>query len=208
MELFVSLTLVLLSLLSFVNGSNHHHHHHYKNVFGHSLSSCSSEGMALTGVTRTGYCVDEDDDAGSHHICIDLSSTKGGNFCTVTNQTDPNWCVGKDACNNNKHEKCGIKNWCVCQWAFSTYIDKAGGCDAIQDLVCDAVNMEALLKYREKAPHDRKIKNALDCLVKRCHIDTSSDSTSQSGRAQARGNRGYRHGRSNHMQSLYSHHHR
>ena len=56
----------------------------YINVNGNALSSCSSDGMALTGYTRTGSCVDKNDDSGSHHICIDLSSTTGGDFCDVT----------------------------------------------------------------------------------------------------------------------------
>jgi uncharacterized protein (DUF2237 family) len=40
--------------------------------------------MALTGYTRTGLCNAHDDDQGSHHVCVDLSSTTGGNFCSVT----------------------------------------------------------------------------------------------------------------------------
>lgn len=55
----------------------------YENVNGGALAKCSGPGMALTGFTRSGSCVDQNDDAGSHHICIDLSSTSGGNFCTV-----------------------------------------------------------------------------------------------------------------------------
>ena len=62
----------------------------YRNVYGSSLEPCSSDGMALTGYTRTGYCIDQNDDQGSHHICIDLSSASGGNFCDVTGQDD--WC--------------------------------------------------------------------------------------------------------------------
>ena len=44
--------------------------------------------MALTGFTRNGKCTDLVDDEGSHHICIDLSSTEGGDFCEVTGQPD------------------------------------------------------------------------------------------------------------------------
>ena len=71
----------------------------YQNVYGESLASCSSSGMAKTGYTRTGYCVDQNDDSGSHHICIDLSSTIGGNFCDVTGQSD--WCSSSMACNDD-----------------------------------------------------------------------------------------------------------
>lgn len=42
------------------------------NVYGNALEPCSTSGMALTGWTRSGSCVDEDDDAGSHHVCIDI----------------------------------------------------------------------------------------------------------------------------------------
>ena len=59
---------------------------------------------------------------------------------------------------------------CVCQWAFARYIKNTGGCDHIQDIVCDSVNMEAFkgyAKYKDQYPH---IKDAYDCLVKRCNI--------------------------------------
>lgn len=63
----------------------------YLNVYGEALQSCSSDGMALTGYTRSGSCVETQDDSGSHHICIDLSSLGGndggGNFCDVTGKT-------------------------------------------------------------------------------------------------------------------------
>ena len=57
---------------------------------------------------------------------------------------------------------------CVCQWAFASYIARAGGCDKIQSLVCDATNMVALTAYREAAPNDPKIADALACLERRC----------------------------------------
>jgi uncharacterized protein (DUF2237 family) len=62
----------------------------YLNVSGGELQKCSGPGMALTGFTRTGHCADRDDDAGSHHVCIDMSSLtgSGGNFCQVTGQSD------------------------------------------------------------------------------------------------------------------------
>ena len=56
----------------------------YTSVSGEELQKCSGPGMALTGFTRTGKCVAHDDDAGSHHVCIDMSSNAGGNFCQVT----------------------------------------------------------------------------------------------------------------------------
>ena len=96
----------------------------FQNIYGTDLKPCSSTGMALTGYTRNGYCV-------SHHICIDLSSTQGGNFCKVTNQ--PDWCSSNMPCHGihdgtcPAQKECKIKHWCVCQWAFARYIEKAGG---------------------------------------------------------------------------------
>jgi len=62
---------------------------------------------------------------------------------------------------------CDIANWCVCQWAFATYIDKAGGCDAIQDIQCNAINKEALVAYSSNRD---KYEEALNCLVERCEL--------------------------------------
>jgi hypothetical protein len=63
----------------------------YESVTGKELEKCSMPGMALTGYTRQGKCVAHDDDAGSHHVCIDMASNTGGNFCSVTGQ--PDWSV-------------------------------------------------------------------------------------------------------------------
>lgn len=151
----------------------------YTNVYGgEPLQSCSTEGMALTGFTRTGYCVDNNDDAGSHHICINLSSASGGNFCQVTGQSD--WCSSENMpCHYNideelpmEKESCSIQNWCVCQWAFASYIENAGGCDKIQDIVCDAINANSVKAYQQQA-NTEKYQNALQCLVDRCGIDVT-----------------------------------
>merc|ERR1711971_1322981 len=134
----------------------------YFNVYGEELKSCSTAGMAMTGFTGTGTCIETDDDFGSHHICIDLSSLGGNdpdnyqNFCEVTEQSD--WCSEEN-----------IQNWCVCQWAFSAYVAKAG-CDNIQEVKCDSTNKEALLAY-EKDLADPEIKGALDCLKDKCGLD-------------------------------------
>lgn len=144
----------------------------YQNVYGNALESCSSDGTALTGFTRNGYCVDRNDDAGSHHICINLASANGGNFCTVTGQSD--WCSSEEMpCHEDVNEACAIQNWCVCQWAFASYIAKAGGCDEIQDIQCSAVNIQAIWAYREAANHKQSYQDALDCLVSRCSLDLS-----------------------------------
>jgi len=141
----------------------------YTNVYGEDLRACSQEGMALTGYTRTGYCVDQQDDSGSHHICIDLNSTSGGNFCSVTGQSD--WCSGDSACDGGDDDdaSCPIQNWCVCQWAFANYLESAGGCDMVQEIVCEAINMEAAAAYRTKAG-TQKYRVALRCLEERCGI--------------------------------------
>jgi len=135
-----------------------------KNVFGHDLDTCSKPGTALTGFTRDGHCQDYgDDDAGSHHVCIEMKS----DFCSVTGQ--PDWCNDKMECMGGGPD-CKIGNWCVCQWAFARYIQMAGGCDAIVDLVCDATNMAAMKAYEKEAPKDGTIADALACLKKRCNV--------------------------------------
>ena len=138
----------------------------YKNVYGEPLESCSSEGMALTGYTRNGSCVDRQDDHGSHHVCINLSSASGGNFCQVTGQ--PNWCSSTNMpCHDNSTSpKCAIEHWCVCEWAFARYIERAGGCDRIQTIECKAINQLVLKAYQEQ-----NMQQALECLVERCGLN-------------------------------------
>lgn len=147
----------------------------FTNVQGGELQHCSSAGMALTGFTRSGECVEQDDDAGSHHVCIDLKSAAGGNFCTVTGQ--PDWCSSSMGCDGGGASSCPVKHWCVCQWAFASYIAKAGGCEKIQDIVCEATNMQALTTYRAKAGSDPSIASALACLEHRCHLAPAAASS-------------------------------
>ena len=134
--------------------------------------------MALTGYTRSGECVEEQDDVGSHHICIDLSSTTGGNFCNVTGQ--PDWCSSSMECDSSRptSQLCPVKNWCVCQWAFASYIEGAGGCDYIQTIKCNAVNIEALKAYQAAAgtinDMNSKYTKALQCLESRCGLTNST----------------------------------
>merc|ERR1719453_384396 len=136
----------------------------YLNVKGQPLQKRSTPGMALPGFTRDGDCVETVDDAGSHHICIDLSSTAGGNFCTVTGQ--PNWCGSNMQCMSSGGQ-CPVKHWCVCQWAFASYIQRAGGCSKIQDIDCTATNMEALKAYTSQAKSDSHIAAALATMTPR-----------------------------------------
>merc|ERR1712187_966142 len=102
------------------------------------------------------------DDAGSHHICIQMKS----DFCTVTGQ--PDWCTSQMPCMGQEGD-CPIGNWCVCQWAFARYIQMAGGCDAIVDIPCDATNMAAYKAYKQQKA-DPTIAAALSCLESRCSL--------------------------------------
>merc|ERR1711924_80837 len=117
------------------------------NVYGAPLKKCSGPGMALTGFTREGTCTDRVDDAGSHHICIEMDSVDGGNFCEVTGQ--PNWCDDYMQC-DGKRGLCPVQHWCVCEWAFASYITRAGGCNKIQSIDCEATNRWAYLHYQQK----------------------------------------------------------
>eukprot|EP00537_Pseudo-nitzschia_pungens_P010583 CAMPEP_0172389392 /NCGR_PEP_ID=MMETSP1061-20121228/6285_1 /TAXON_ID=37318 /ORGANISM="Pseudo-nitzschia pungens, Strain cf. pungens" /LENGTH=309 /DNA_ID=CAMNT_0013119531 /DNA_START=288 /DNA_END=1217 /DNA_ORIENTATION=+ len=179
----------------------------YLNVYGEPLQPCSQDGMALTGYTRSGYCVDRWNDQGSHHVCIDLSSlgnqnqnqddnnnnnnnyniygnddasssssSASTNFCTVTGQSD--WCSKQDMpCHSDPSDySCPVQDWCVCQWAFSSYV-KASGCENIQTVVCESVNLQAVLAYQNEAAKwgaDQKYQTALDCLVEKCGLDADS----------------------------------
>jgi len=191
---------------------------------------------------RDGYCTENQDDRGSHHICINLSSTEGGNFCDVTGQPDwvrldeerrlersdsksaippsyitrlersdnknsiayrlssrnsfslslrsshipPSYitnnfplvaslrslqCSSQMGCHEDyRGKQCPVEHWCVCQWAFASYIENAGGCGMIQDIVCDATNKKALEAYARENDNDERIGRALECIVERCGI--------------------------------------
>ncbi|KAL3911283.1 MAG: hypothetical protein SGARI_001723 [Bacillariaceae sp.] len=90
---------------------------------------------------------------------------------TVNGQNNGNY-------ENNNGGYCAIQNWCVCQWAFASYIQTAGGCDYIQDIVCESVNLEAVLAYQQQVASGSdsygKYENALQCLVDRCGLDVNN----------------------------------
>lgn len=65
-----------------------------------------------------------------------------------------------------------MKNWCVCEWAFSDYIGLAGGCDAILDINCNATNALAVAHYEAKGS---EYADALACLESRCGLAKSVD---------------------------------
>jgi len=161
-----------------------------QSVSGSSLSLCSEDGMAMTGFTRDGHCTEQNDDKGSHHICIDLSSTSQ-NFCQQTKQD--NWCDEKGTCAHcsggscqEGDGKCPRKHWCVCQWAFAAYVHKLG-CDNIETVVCDATNKVAIDSYKKmlaKDPHAKAdgapMIEALACLEKRCNLGSGGAATGSS----------------------------
>ena len=105
-------------------------------------------------------------------MCIDMTSSAGlPNFCAVTGQ--PDWCSSSMACDGGGGGACKIQNWCVCQWAFAAYLERAGGCDSIQEVVCEATNMVAYSAYRhqvEAGTASDSIVAALSCLESRCGI--------------------------------------
>lgn len=138
-----------------------------KNVFGDPLESCSQNGMAKTGYDRSGQCVDQEGDTGSHHICINLksASSNGKDFCEVTGQDD--WCAKDMPCHEDKSRQCPVERWCVCQWAFAGYLASAGGCDAVQEIECKAVNSKAVEAYEKD---EEKYGDALSCLKERCKL--------------------------------------
>ena len=136
--------------------------------------------MAKTGYTRSGQCVDREGDTGSHHICINLqsASSDGKNFCEVTGQDD--WCSKEMACHQDENTECPVEKWCVCQWAFAAYIQEAGGCNSIQEIECDAVNVKAVQAYEEHGG-EGKYDAALACLRERCGLVVGDGGSSFSG---------------------------
>ena len=64
-----------------------------------------------------------------------------------------------------------MQNWRVCQWAFDSYLEAAGGCNAIQDIICKSINAEAVKVYIGQKSAAEKYSNALACIVERCGVD-------------------------------------
>mmetsp|Transcript_55073 Transcript_55073/g.101955 ORF Transcript_55073/g.101955 Transcript_55073/m.101955 type:complete len:165 (-) Transcript_55073:44-538(-) len=71
----------------------------------------AADGVTEVGPSRNGYCADAHSD--THAVCVTLPE----DFCKVTGQSD--WC---------SQYKGGP--WCVCMWAYATYVD-AKGCGSI-----------------------------------------------------------------------------
>ena len=63
---------------------------------------------------------------------------------------------------------CPVEDWCVCQWAFASYIHNAGGCNHIQNIKCDAVNKHALEAYAR----DGRYQGAYQCISQKCGLSS------------------------------------
>jgi uncharacterized protein (DUF2237 family) len=136
------------------------------NVYGKQLAPCSGRGMANTGYTREGRCFTRPDDRGKHHICIDLENEKG--FCHSTGQGT--WCNNMHPCDGDPGKKCGIKNWCVCEWAFADYVDKnVKRLEDCPQMKCDAINEKVIEHYMNNFG-EPGVEKALNCIVKRCEL--------------------------------------
>lgn len=128
------------------------------NLFGEPLTPCSTAGMASTGYTRDHLCAHNNDDHGSHHVCLEhVNGNNGGpSFCQMTGQSE--WCGTSGRCADGK--PCPKDHWCVCEWAFADAVEKYG-CDKV-DIDPHATNILALEHYKNS-----KRQAAYDCLEKK-----------------------------------------
>lgn len=78
----------------------------------------------------------------------------------------PDWCSSSMPCHEGNGEMCQVGMWCVCQWAFASYIERAGGCDHIQNIKCEAVNKHALLAYKKL----ERYREARECIERKCGL--------------------------------------
>ena len=76
------------------------------------------------------------------------STTNAPKTIFQPNLDDPSQLL-KAALFANSPRAAQVEHWCVCQWAFASYLQRAGGCDKIQNIVCEATNMVALTAYRQ-----------------------------------------------------------
>lgn len=193
----LSVLVVWISLLSAASAA----HARNKNVFGHALDHCSSKGMALTGITGSSHCVHFD---ALHHydtskiICIDVpsfskaldgsnsssedkddasveSSVGKANFFSVTGGPE----LDHLPCTEDATKTCPVKNWCINEMAFASYVDYVGGCDKVGRILCEATNEEAIAEYElkilesqgtEDDEETEKAIAALECLRFKCWI--------------------------------------
>ena len=142
------------------------------NVYNRPLQACSHAQMARTGFSRDAMCRTSQDDQGSHNVCLDLESAPG--FCSRTNQSD--WCRSSMPCHHDRTKQCPVKNWCVCEWAFESYLDdikKEKGhidCKNMGRIKCDATNRAVLDHYKNNQSNP-KTKQVLQCLQQQCNLN-------------------------------------
>lgn len=134
-----------------------------RNVYGKKLKTCSSNGMAVTGWQRDGFCSHHRQDKGSHHVCVkNIDKNKDAKtFCDITGQED--WCSEKDICHGDSNKQCDRKKWCTCEWAFDRYVGN-NGCDSF-DIDCNATNKLVIEHYKKSGK-----KEALKCIKDKCKL--------------------------------------
>lgn len=134
-----------------------------KNVYGEALQPCSKEGSARTGYGRDGKCRSWRGDEGRHNVCVEMEQ----DFCDVTKQGD--WCTSRMECQGGEGE-CEVKEWCACEWATASYVEKAG-CSSL-NIICDATNAKALYHYEARsAEGNERARKALSCLKEQCQVE-------------------------------------
>jgi len=144
-----------------------------KNANGGVLQPCSTSGMAMTGGSREGYCVDSYGRYGSH-ICMNIENMDSNmnNFCEMEKAEILPACSlnAEFPCQDDTRNMCPVQNYCVHQCYFSHYLEEVGECDDIQDIKCDAVNIRSLIAYGKRS-YKEKYSNALECIAKKCNVE-------------------------------------
>jgi hypothetical protein len=140
------------------------------NLYGLQLEDCSWPGTAAAGFIEGPKCIHFGIDDDSHNICLDIPTVEDNDFCDMTGQE--NWCNGTLPCTENPDELCPVRNFCVRDYSFSAYLERAGGCDRIGHIKCEATNMMTILDYEERisVDHDMSAAYALDCIKEKCQI--------------------------------------
>ncbi|CAB9510268.1 expressed unknown protein [Seminavis robusta] len=159
------------------------------NVFGMELESCSTAGMAMTGITGTGHCVHFDylrNGEISKTICIDVPSfskaywedhnhhlRNGGNFFAATGQVAS---LHQDMpCTQDPTQNCPVQHWCINEDAFAQYVDYVGGCQKVGRILCQSTNKQAIELYQQEvydgtSNEHEKNQQALECLRLKCWL--------------------------------------
>ena len=158
-------------------------------MFGLEIESCSTKGMALTGITGSGHCVHFDE---LHHydsskvICVDIPSFSDAyysdgdetatdfspNFFTATGETP----LTELPCTEDPTRDCPVEHWCINEVAFASYVDYVGGCEKIGKILCEATNREAIDQYEiqllegQEETEKELVLAALECLKFKCWL--------------------------------------